>query len=70
MKNETKKKKKTFFHDEKKPTNPSMMYSEVMRSWEEKLLSLNLITPGQLMKEPPSQPDDTIKVTFIKKSKK
>jgi hypothetical protein len=70
MKNETKKKKKILFLDETRPIKPSRTYSEVMRSWDEELLSLNLITPGQLMKEPPSQPDDTIKVKFIKKSKK
>jgi hypothetical protein len=70
MKNNSKKKKKIFFHDNTTPPKPSRTYSEDMRSMEEMLLSLNLITPGQLMKEPPSQPDDTIKVTFIKKSKK
>jgi hypothetical protein len=69
MKNKMKKKKKIFFHDNTTPPKPSRTYSEVMRSMDEMLLSLNLITRENLMKNPPSQPNDTITVTFIRRPK-
>ena len=46
------------------------MYSEVMRSMDERLLSKNLITKEQLTKSQPSQQDNTIEVTFLNRSNK
>ncbi|PHX92615.1 MAG: hypothetical protein CK532_01975 [Flavobacteriales bacterium] len=44
-------------------------YSDVMAWMDEMLLSKNLITKEQLMKTPQTKRDNTIRVTFLKRSK-
>ena len=47
-----------------------LMYSEVMAMLEEAFASRNLLTKEPSMKELPIKRDNTIRVTFLKRSKK
>ena len=65
MKNE----KETLNQNQVQPQMQSTKYSDVMRWMDEMLLSKNLITKEQLMKAPMNKQDNTIGVTFLKRSK-
>ena len=66
MKNE----KDTLTQNQELPQRRSGKYSDVMAWMDEMLLSKNLITKEQLMKAVPYKRDNTIRVTFLKRSKK
>ncbi len=65
MKNE----KETLNQNQVQPQMQSTKYSDVMRWMDEMLLSKNLITKEQLMKAPQTKQDNSIGVTFLKRSK-
>ena len=60
---------KTSNQKEVQPQLRSGKYSDVMRWMDEMLLSKNLLTKEQLTKTPPTKRDNTIEVTFLKRSK-
>lgn len=56
--------------DNQHPAQPlSKKYSDLMRWQREMLKSVGLSIPEQKTKEVPSQPDNTIEVIFLKRSK-
>ena len=65
MKNE----KETTGQKQVQPQMQSGKHSEVMRWMDEMLLSKNLITKEQLMNTPQTKQDNSIGVTFLKRSK-
>ena len=65
MKNE----KETTGQNQVQPKMQSGKHSEVMLWMDEMLLSKNLITKEQLMNTPQTKQDNSIGVTFLKRSK-
>ena len=68
--NNMKKEKDTLAQNQVQSHPQSGKYSDVMRWMDEMLLSKNLITKEQLTTASPIQKDNTIKVTFFKRSKR
>lgn len=61
-----KQQKLTKKQEKSQPRKQPMMYSDALRLIDEQLLSLNLITREQLMKDHLIAPDNTLRVRFLK----
>lgn len=66
MKNE----KKTLTQSQSQPQKPRLMYSEAMAMVEAAFASKNLLTEKPSTKNPQTKQDNTISVTFLKRSKR
>jgi hypothetical protein len=65
--NNTEKNSETSRQNQEPQEPRSGIYSDLMQWMDEMLLSKGLITKERLMKQQPTQQDNTIEVTFLKR---